>query len=98
IPVCSTSSDKDSAQSEGRIRVHPMPDWYGHFGQPCRCKIEDRVREHFSVRAERTELRNGTGIEHPIELDRPCPAIRPLPRRILTEEGRLGEHILLTQV
>lgn len=98
VTICLLGSQKNPTQPERRVRVHPMANRRGHFGQPRRSKIEDCVREYLSVRTQLLQLRNAAGIEHPVELDRPGPAIRSLPRGILTEESRLGVHILLAQM
>src|SRR5699024_645907 len=84
VAVRCSGAHENATQPESRIRVDSVTHWFGDLRQPGGHQLENTVREHLGVFAERTQFGQFAGVEHPVELDGPYPTVRPLPRGIVT--------------
>lgn len=65
-----------------------------HCRQPRFDQVEDVIGEHLGAVGQVAQPWFGADIQGRDQFDGPCLALGPLPRRIRTEEFRLGERIL----
>lgn len=77
-----------------RRRVKAVFDWRsGSARQPLELKRVRSIGHGPSVSTQLLHFREFTVVQNSVELNRPGPAVKSLPPRLVTEEFHLGEHV-----